>query len=169
MFKYALSPCNRNRHSRVIRRPRHPQRCRQIRHRETGRSCRERESYRQQKASDEEDEQESDQSESEVLEVERDRLVEEEAERKGLVGEDVEPFAENHFEEDEQESSEREWDIEDLERYGNAPQDKWPTLKYQYFLQLRLPDLRNKMVTVVPGIHGVLEVHLSTQYIDTVC
>lgn len=86
-----------------------------------------------------------------------------------LNGPDDEPFTADHYEDNEQEKGEREWQPEDVPRDGLPPHGKWPTAKYASFLRLRLPDLHEKLVVVVPGIGTAAAVRLSKRGIDTVC
>ena len=82
-----------------------------------------------------------------------------------LVGPDVEPSSESHFVDDE-----REWqELEDLDQNGDPPRGKWPVHEYARFLRLRLPELRELPVTVVPGIDADAAERLSKQGVRTVC
>ena len=85
-----------------------------------------------------------------------------------LNGPDEKPFTPNHYEDDKQEKGEREWQPEDVPQDGRPPRGKWPIVKYASFVRLRLPDLHEKLVTLMPGI-GVLGERLSIRGIDTMC
>ena len=138
------------------------------------------ESHHQQCESDDEEKPEGDVSSSEDGEVENandsGQTVEEEEEEEEeenddeapaeLNGSDEGSFTSDHFEDDEREKDEREW--QPGPRGAGQPHGKWPTLKYTRFLRLRLPDLRERLVTVVPGIGAAAGVRLAKRGTDTV-
>ena len=125
-------------------------------------------------STNDEEEQEGEGTSSEDVEVEdeNDSRHSERSDNDSLAelnGPDEESFTANHVEEDEQEKGEREWQPENVPQDGRPPRGKWPTVKYASFLCLRLPDLHEKLVIVVPGIGASSAVRLSKRGIDTVC